>query len=81
MPESESNEPFVAELTGMKLRRIGADRARSLKVGDKLSNIYGQQLWEVVRVFPEGVRVNQWPVGMLRDLTWDAAGKFCESID
>jgi len=78
-PEPESNESFVAELSGKRIRRISPDRL--LKSGDKLINRYGQELWECVAFHPKGVRVTQWPHGNLADWSWENVHKFYERAE
>lgn len=79
MPEPESNEPFVAELSGKRIRRIGPDRL--LMTGVKLSNVHGQELWECVAFNSRGVRVTQWPHGNLADWSWEQVQKFYERAE
>lgn len=65
-----ASEIVIASLTGKPLRKLS--RQRLLKTGDKLSNIHGQELWEVVACHPLAVRVMEWPHGVDCDYTWEA---------
>lgn len=73
-----ASEIIIAELTGKPIRKL--NRERLLKTGDMLSNRFGQQLWTVEAFHPKCVRVSEWPIGSIRDYTWEQVYTFYERV-
>lgn len=54
---------------GVKIRLIPRDRLLASR--ENIANQHGQFLWKIVGFCPSGVRLTQWPHGVLSDHSWE----------
>lgn len=78
-PPAPGSDPIIVGFGGVKLRKINPQRM--LKTGDKLGNMHGQFLWEVIAFHTQGARVIEWPHSITRDWKWEHVYSFYERVE